>query len=108
VRAQQYRARGLHTLLKKGKAAPKAKAARAAKPEERVVSVYRESVPAPSRRGTKHAAKPKADLVPGAVLILLAGKYRGKRVVLLAVLPSGLLLVSGPYRLNGEACHTRV
>jgi large subunit ribosomal protein L6e len=98
----------LHTLLKKGKAAPKAKAARAAKPEERVVSVYRESVPGPSRRGTKHAAKPKADLVPGAVLILLAGKYRGKRVVLLAVLPSGLLLVSGPYRLNGEACHTRV
>lgn len=99
--SQQYRARGLHVLLKKGKAAPKAKAAKAPKAEPRVVSVYPEAVPAPSRRSTKHVSKPKADLVPGAVLILLAGKYRGKRVVLLSVLPSGLLLVSGPYRLNG-------
>ncbi|KAF1957004.1 hypothetical protein CC80DRAFT_491859 [Byssothecium circinans] len=52
-------------------------------------------------RKTAHPTKYRASLVPGAVLILLSGRFRGKRVILLRQLSQGVLLITGPFKSNG-------
>lgn len=77
---------------------------------ERVVHLKKAKANYPTKRFVKkrppksfssnHKRNIRKNLKPGSILIMLAGRHQGKRVVLLKALASGLLLVTGPFCVN--------
>ncbi|PVU91773.1 hypothetical protein BB561_004223 [Smittium simulii] len=115
-RSQRFSKRGLYLVKNKAAVARKetTQAAKSASAPAVVNDLEKALTRKPSKFYPADAAhKPKVShkavgktklrksLKPGSILILLAGRFRGKRVVFLKQLKSGLLLVTGPYKING-------
>lgn len=107
-RTATARARGEWKFAKKGNKAKQQKGAEEkkevkleTKQESRWYEADDVATPVASRKNRHAPARLRKSITPGTVLIILAGRFKGKRVVFLKQLPSGLLLVTGPFKING-------
>jgi len=104
-RSKSYHRRGIWAIKKKngGKFPNHPKQEKSEKAAEKAPRFYpADDVKKPlKRRAIKKPTKLRASIKPGTVLVLLAGRFKGKRCVFLKQLDSGLLLVTGPFKVNG-------
>lgn len=100
-RAKMYKKRQQWKYAKKG-GEKKAEAERSVQMDGRYVEADDKPVPLASNRRKQNPQKLKKTIKPGSVLIVLSGRFRGKHVVFLKQLESGLLLVTGTFRIRGR------